>query len=243
MAAEQQRLGEELKHTGEQLTAARVELGQMQEKQLASSSTCSADRRQSGTGRSRSSASASSAESVAARQGGVEAELESAARRRGGPRGKQAGACPNRSAALVGQVAEAGEAVRTLAGQVEALRESHAEVEQQLHALDLKQGETRVRLESLVSARSKNCSSILPAKYADLSAPAEDGTPGAGYQPADMDWDAVADEIKELREKIQRLGNVNLDAIGELDELEQRQTVPLDAGDRPDRPASSSSKS
>jgi len=37
-----------------------------------------------------------------------------------------------------------------------------------------------------------------------------------------MDWDAVAAEIKELREKIHRLGNVNLDAIGELDELEQR---------------------
>ena len=35
-----------------------------------------------------------------------------------------------------------------------------------------------------------------------------------------MDWDAVAEEIKELREKIQRLGNVNLDAIGEQDELE-----------------------
>src|SRR6185437_6970066 len=32
----------------------------------------------------------------------------------------------------------------------------------------------------------------------------------------------VAEEIKELREKLQRLGNVNLDAIGEQDELEQR---------------------
>jgi chromosome segregation protein len=39
-----------------------------------------------------------------------------------------------------------------------------------------------------------------------------------------MDWDAVAAEIKELRDKIHRLGNVNLDAIGELDELEQRST-------------------
>ena len=39
-----------------------------------------------------------------------------------------------------------------------------------------------------------------------------------------MDWDAVADEIKQLRDKIQRLGNVNVDAIAELDELEQRQS-------------------
>jgi chromosome segregation protein len=54
----------------------------------------------------------------------------------------------------------------------------------------------------------------LPAKYAEFA---------GGYQPAEMDWDAVAEEIKELREKIQRLGNVNLDAIGEQEELEQRQ--------------------
>ena len=39
-----------------------------------------------------------------------------------------------------------------------------------------------------------------------------------------MDWDAVAHEIKELREKIQRLGNVNLDSLSEQDELEQRFT-------------------
>jgi len=34
----------------------------------------------------------------------------------------------------------------------------------------------------------------------------------------------VAEEIKTLRDKIHRLGNVNLDAIGEQDELEQRST-------------------
>jgi chromosome segregation protein len=38
-----------------------------------------------------------------------------------------------------------------------------------------------------------------------------------------MDWNAVSDEIKLLRDKIQRLGNVNLDAISEQDELEQRE--------------------
>jgi len=38
------------------------------------------------------------------------------------------------------------------------------------------------------------------------------------------DWDAVAEEIHQLKEKIQRLGNVNVEAIGEQSELEQRQT-------------------
>jgi chromosome segregation ATPase len=58
----------------------------------------------------------------------------------------------------------------------------------------------------------------LPAKYAEYS---DDGKPG--YEPADMNWEAVAAEIKELREKIHRLGNVNLDSLGELDELEKRE--------------------
>ena len=36
------------------------------------------------------------------------------------------------------------------------------------------------------------------------------------------DWDAVEREINELRGKIERLGNVNLDAIGEQEQLEKR---------------------
>ena len=42
------------------------------------------------------------------------------------------------------------------------------------------------------------------------------------FLEAGTDWDDVAAEIKELKEKIARLGNVNLDAIGEQDELEER---------------------
>jgi chromosome segregation protein len=44
----------------------------------------------------------------------------------------------------------------------------------------------------------------------------------AGYQHAAQDWEAVRAEIGELRAKIQRLGNVNLDAIQELEELTPR---------------------
>src|SRR5437762_13858804 len=79
----------------------------------------------------------------------------------------------------------------------------------------MKAGELRVRLENLVQRTADELQLDLPAKYAEHEA-------AGGYQPADMDWDSVANEIKELREKIQRLGNVNLDAIGEQDELEQR---------------------
>jgi len=42
------------------------------------------------------------------------------------------------------------------------------------------------------------------------------------YQHEEMDWDAVANEIHDLKTKIQRLGNINLDAITEQEELETR---------------------
>ena len=42
------------------------------------------------------------------------------------------------------------------------------------------------------------------------------------YKDEEVDWDKVRDEIAELRGKIERLGNVNLDAIDEQDGLEQR---------------------
>ena len=42
------------------------------------------------------------------------------------------------------------------------------------------------------------------------------------YQHREQDWAQVESEIAELRGKMERLGNVNLDAIAELEELEQR---------------------
>ena len=39
------------------------------------------------------------------------------------------------------------------------------------------------------------------------------------------DWGAVGDEVRELDGKIRRLGNVNLDAIGEQDQLEARHAL------------------
>ena len=43
-----------------------------------------------------------------------------------------------------------------------------------------------------------------------------------GYQERDVDWQNIKDEIQELRGKIERLGNVNLDAIEEQESLENR---------------------
>jgi Fe-S cluster assembly ATPase SufC len=46
----------------------------------------------------------------------------------------------------------------------------------------------------------------------------------AAWQPEAVDWDAVAEEIRELQGKIERLGAVNLEAIEEQEALEKRVT-------------------
>jgi len=100
---------------------------------------------------------------------------------------------------------------------VSEVGKNHDRLQQSLHQLDMKIGEIRVRLETLVQRTLDELQLNIPEKYQELE---QQG----GYQPTDTDWDAIAEEIKTLKEKIHRLGNVNLDAIGEQDELEQRQT-------------------
>ncbi|MDB5357446.1 MAG: smc [Phycisphaerales bacterium] len=214
--ANQKRLAEEIRHLGEQLTASRVQLGQVQEKQLASQQQV---QRMTGARAEllqQVERLQRSVEAVAGKRGAVEAELQSASTAERSAVEQQQ-TLKQQIEAAAAQVAEAGKAVQVLTGEVESLRGEHAEVEQALHALQLRLGEVKVRLETLVQRTMDELQLDLPAKYQGLSA---DG--GAGYQPGDMDWDAVAEEIKQLRDKLHRLGNVNLDAIGEQDELEKR---------------------
>jgi chromosome segregation protein len=212
----QQRLGDEIRRLGEELTVTRVELGQVQEKQLAAQQQVHRQTAAKAELAQQSDRLRKSAEAIAGKRGVVEAELESAQAAQAQLLQKQQALAAGIEKATA-HVAEMSEVVRGLVGQVESLRGEHGEIEQQLHALQLRLGETKVRLETLVSRTLEELQLDLPAKYESFSA---DG--GPGYQPEDMDWPAVADEIKQLRDKIQRLGNVNLDAIGEQDELEQR---------------------
>src|SRR6185312_11950529 len=159
---------------------------------------------------------ARNARSFAERRGGVESELEAAQQAESALVASQQ-ALAAQIEGLTRQVNESGEAVRTMTGEVDGLRGEHAEIEQELHGLQLRLGELKVRLETLISRTTEELSLDLPAKYESLTAEG-----GEGYQPADMDWEAVSEEIKQLRDKIHRLGNVNIDAIGEQDELEER---------------------
>ena len=217
----QAQTAENLKEWGEELTAARVQLGQVQEKQLSSQQHVQRLTAQRAELAQQMQRVIAAAESLSARRDKVTEELaiaEDAER----TLAEQQKTLAEQQESLAAQVKELGAQVQALSTRVDALRATHTEVDQALTRLQIQLGEVRVRLETLVNRTQEELQLDLPARYAEFTAPREDGTAGEGYQPAEMDWDAVAAEIKELRDKIHRLGNVNIDAIAELDELEQR---------------------
>ncbi len=75
----------------------------------------------------------------------------------------------------------------------------------------LRAGELDVRVENLIARAADEMAMNLLELYPN-------------YQhDEDRDWDAVEADIHDLRGKIERLGNVNLDAINEQQELAERQ--------------------
>ncbi len=100
---------------------------------------------------------------------------------------------------------EQAERARALAG----LRAQIEQREAAWHEAQLALRETAVRMEALVTRVRDELGLDLAERY-------------AGYAAAEQDWAAVRAEIEELRGKIARLGNVNLDALTELAELTPR---------------------
>lgn len=92
---------------------------------------------------------------------------------------------------------------------VKLLHNEIEEVDHALHETDIALKEIDVRKENLVARVREELAVDLAEVY-------------ASYQHADRDWDAVRTEIEEVRGKIQRLGNVNLDALQELEEIQPR---------------------
>jgi chromosome segregation protein len=221
LAASQKEIEEHLRQWNEELTIKRVLLGQIQEKQLAAQQQVQRLTATRAELSQQAQRIAQSAESFTGRRGSVEREMTTAAEKEQMLVEQQ-----KHLAAIVEdlehKVADVTNIVRTLTGQVETTREAHAQVEQESHQLQMKVAELRVRLESSVQRTLDELQLDLPVQYAEAQA-AE-----GGYIPADMDWEGVAEEIKELREKIHRLGNVNVEAIAEQEELETRSTFLAD---------------
>ena len=88
-------------------------------------------------------------------------------------------------------------------------RTEQAEIEQQIHQLQLELSQLTVREEDLCQRVREELQMELAAAY-------------QSYTQQEIDWDVVREEITELRSKIDRLGNVNVDAINQQQQLEER---------------------
>jgi chromosome segregation protein len=210
LSVEQKRLGDDLKRWGEELTSCRIELGQVQEKQLGAQQSVQRLTSQQSELMQQIERIARSSEQLASRRESVEQELAAAEHAQAALVNSQQ-ELSQRLEALTAQVGQVQQLVGELTAVVEKYRQQYADAETELHGVQLRAGEINVRMETLVQRTMDEIQLDLPTRWAE------------GYAPAEMDWDAVGEEIKQLREKIQRLGNVNLDAITELEELEQRQ--------------------
>lgn len=110
--------------------------------------------------------------------------------------------CHRRSELLLQEKTENAEQLR-----IHRSRES--EIEEQMHKLELDLSQLQVKEEDLTVRVFEDLQIELAKAYED-------------FQQEDVDWDEVREEIAQLRGKIERLGNVNVDAIDQQQDLEER---------------------
>ena len=88
-------------------------------------------------------------------------------------------------------------------------RGEQSEIDQRINQLKIDLSQLEVREQTLIERVKEELALDLVDSYEN-------------YEDSDVDWDAVKDEIGQLRGKIERLGNVNIDAIDEQEDLEKR---------------------
>jgi len=88
-------------------------------------------------------------------------------------------------------------------------RSEKSQTEQRANELKIELSQLEVRIQDMVERVSEDLHIDLAEAYKD-------------YTDQDVDWDAIREEITSLKGKIERLGNVNVDAIEEQEALEQR---------------------
>jgi chromosome segregation protein len=88
-------------------------------------------------------------------------------------------------------------------------RAAQSEIEKRTNELKIELSQLEVRNQDLVERVREELQMDLAATY-------------ESYQASEVNWETIREEIAELRGKIERLGNVNVDAISEQDNLEKR---------------------
>jgi len=147
--------------------------------------------------------------------------------------------------ARAGEQGRARERVAELAERRDALRADERRLEQDVEAATGALADARMQHQEVAIHRDGLREKVLEELEVDLADPhararlgadaevvpagagARRTEPDAGGGPAEaapepVDWDAVHEEIEQLRRRLARLGHVNLEAIDELAEVEER---------------------
>lgn len=111
---------------------------------------------------------------------------------------------------FTGTLQKLDESMSRLAADVREQRDAAEKIDATLHAHEVRRREVEVRLDGVRERSLEQLNLDIGEAY-------------ASYEAGEIDWDAVETEIAELKGKIGRLGNVNLDAIHEQSDLEQRE--------------------
>jgi chromosome segregation protein len=101
------------------------------------------------------------------------------------------------------------EALEGLTEKARTLESESDALQQQIHERELQRRTLQTKRDELVQRIRDDFAVDLAERYAQ-------------WQPEAVQWDAVAEEIRGLQGKIERLGAVNLEAIGEQEALEKR---------------------
>jgi len=120
------------------------------------------------------------------------------------------------SAELENQLAAAVEKRTGVAGRLAEVEKEVAELESTSRALESDATRKRFDMQEV----ELKASSLAERAREDLDVDLAEKT--VFHDPESADWDAIRERIGELRQKIERLGSVNVEAIAELEEIEQR---------------------
>jgi chromosome segregation protein len=115
----------------------------------------------------------------------------------------------NQSVTLHEQVEAMIEARKELEEVLKHKKQQQSQLDEQIHQVKLELSQLEVKSADLVQRVTEELQMDLAAEYEN-------------YRAEDINWDSVRDEIANLRGRIERLGNVNVDAIAQQDELEKR---------------------
>lgn len=115
----------------------------------------------------------------------------------------------NQSITLHEQVEQMLEQRKQLEEALKLKRQRQAELDEQIHQVKLELSQLEVKSADLVQRVAEELQMDLAAEYQN-------------YKAEEINWDSVREEIADLRGKIERLGNVNVDAIEQQEELEKR---------------------